>query len=69
MIMGEQNGCESGTIVLGTGVGMAFGSSASTCITTPNACQWPTGASEDRGPERSVQHRATVTALFLCQAS
>ena len=73
MIMGEQNCCESGSIVFGTGVGMAFGFIRLLCITTHNACQWPMGASEDCGLEQAgtlgarplgARHE-TVTVLFF----
>ena len=61
--------------LFGTGVGMAFGFIRLLCITTHKACQWPMGASEDRGLEQAgtlgarplgARHE-TVTALFFCQ--
>ena len=49
---------------------MAFGFIRLLCITTHKACQWPMGASEDRGLEQAgtlgARHE-TVTALFFCQ--
>ena len=70
-----QNGCESGSIVWdGSWHGFRFHPSA--LYNHPHkACQWPMGASEDRGLEQAgtlgarplgARHE-TVTALFFCQ--